>query len=162
MKRTLTIMAAIAISTAATAQTPDEVTSWDVLANGKEYTVTGPGIWSEDDSAYLFKEVDYEQTFSLDENAERLTIAQISELRSDNSTDDAVDYQIQTLRTVSVHEVDVNGEYLDYLGTIRGKHNIGFKSLQIVKYGNGIGLHDYNNNQMWILTLPAREPNRNE
>ena len=160
MKKTLTIMAAIAMSTAAMAQTPDEVTSWDVLANGKEYTVTGPGIWSEEDSAYLFKEVEYEQTFSLDQNAEQLTIAQITEVRGDNSTAAAVDYQIQTLRSVSVHEVDVNGEYLDYLGTIRGKHNIGFKSLQIVKYGNGIGLHDYNNNQMWILTLPAREQNR--
>ena len=58
MKKTLTIMAAIAMSTAAMAQTPDEVTSWDVLANGKEDTVTGPGIWSEEDSAYLFKEVE--------------------------------------------------------------------------------------------------------
>lgn len=145
------------MSTAATAQTPDEVTSWDALANGKEYTVTGPGIWSEQDSAYLFKETDYEQTFSLDTNAEKLTIAQITEIRSDNSSADTVNYQIQVLRSVSVHEVEVNGEYLDYLGTIRGKHKTGFKSLQIVKYGNGIGLHDYNNNQMWILVLPARE-----
>ncbi|MBQ5550336.1 MAG: hypothetical protein IIT32_04690 [Bacteroidales bacterium] len=156
-KLLLTIIAATAISTAAMAQTPEEVTSWDVLANGKEYTVIGPGIWSEEDGAYLFQEVDYEQTFSLNEEAEQLTIAQIRELRSGNATDDEVNTQIQILRTVSVHEVETNGEYLDYLGTIRGKHDIGFKSLEIVKYGNGIGLHDYNKNQMWILTLPARE-----
>ena len=106
------------------AQTPEEVTSWDVLANGKEYTVIGPGIWSEDDGAYLFQEVDYEQTFSLNEEAEQLTIAQIRELRSGNATDDEVNTQIQILRTVSVHEVETNGEYLDYLGTIRGKHDI--------------------------------------
>ena len=75
------------------AQTPDEVTTWDVLANGKEYTVIGPGIWSEADSAYKFNKVDYELTFSLDEDAEKLTIAKIQEVRTDNSHDDVADYQ---------------------------------------------------------------------
>ncbi|MBQ1696608.1 MAG: hypothetical protein II075_01875 [Bacteroidales bacterium] len=161
MKKILTILTATAISTAAMAQTPDEIESWDNLADGKEYTVLGPGIWNEEDSAYKFNAEEFELTFSLDTDAENLTIAKISEIRTDNSHDNVADYKIQTIRTESVHEVETNGEYLDYLGTIRGKHDIGFKSLQIVKYGNGIGLHDYNNNQMWILVLPAREPNRN-
>jgi hypothetical protein len=157
MKIITTIITATAISTATMAQTPDEVTTWDVLANGKEYTVIGPGIWSEADSVYKFNKVDYELTFSLDEDAEKLTIAKIQEVRTDNSHDDVADYQIQTARSESKHEVETNGEYLDYLGTISGRHDIGFKSLEIVKYGNGIGLHDYNKNQMWILVLPARQ-----
>lgn len=156
MKTILTLTAAIALSTTAMAQTPDEVTEWDALANGKEYTVIGPGTWSETDKAYMFQDVDYEQTFTLDTDGEKLTIAQIRENRIDNSTAEATDYQKQIARTESIHEVETNGEYLDYLGTVSGKHKVGFKSLEIVKYGNGIGLHDYNNNQMWILVLPAR------
>ena len=156
MKTILTLTAAIALSTAAMAQTPDEITEWDALANGKEYTVIGPGIWNENDKAYLFQDVDYEQTFTLDTDGEKLTIAQIRETRSGNATADSTNYQKTIARTESIHEVETNGEYLDYLGTISGKHKVGFKSLEIVKYGNGIGLHDYNNNQMWILVLPAR------
>ena len=163
MKTITTIAAALTIAAStATAQTPDEVTSWDVLANGKEYTVEGPGAWSDEDSTYLFPKNDFEQTISLDADGEKLTLAHIRETRIEHpQEDDSIAYTIETLRTESVHNVEVNNEYLDYLGTEKGSPKIWFKSLEIVKFGDGIGLHDYNKNQMWILVLPAREPNRN-
>ncbi len=139
------------------AQTVEEVTSWDVLANGKEYIVSAPGTWDADNSTYIFAERDFEETFSINEDKSELTIAQTTYRNETKVVDGDTSIVTYATRTASVHSVDTNGEYLDYTGTLKGNHNIGFKSLEIVKYGNDIGLHDYNKNTMRILHLPAKE-----
>lgn len=161
MRIIATIAAAIAISASATAQTPDEVESWDVLANGKEYIVAGPGIWDADNSAYIFAEKDYQTRISLDQDAEKLTVAKVRETPVEVQQDGQTQTVTQISRIVSVLEVETNGAFLDYLGTNSGHHDMEFKSLEIVKYGDGIGLHDYNKNRMWSLVLPAVEVDNN-
>lgn len=162
MKALSIILTIIVISTAAKAQTIDEVTTWDVLANGKEYRVSGAGYMDETDSSYMFAEQDYTETFSLNEEGSELTITRTKSTFETQIIDGQSTFVERIKRSESLYSVDINGKYLDYTGTIKGNHNIGFKSLEIVKFGNTVGLHDYNNNTMRMLFLPAVEKSDNK
>lgn len=150
----LVIAILVALSTTTSAQKADEINTWADLANNKNYVLGGPCTWSEEDSTYICEELDYTETFSLNEDANELTITQIHETYLPQEYEDGQGaVKITTNSKTAKYSVEINGEYLDYLGPISGNIKPWFKSLELVKQNGNIGLYDYTKKQIRYLII---------
>lgn len=149
----LVIAILVTLSVSTYAQQADEINTWADLANNKHYLLGAPCTWSEEDSTYIYEELGYREIFSLNKNADELSIIQIRDKEHKDKQGEVV--AIITTLNKAKYSVEINGEYLDYLGPISGNIKSWFKSLQLVKRNGNIELLDYTKNQIRALTNPT-------
>ena len=151
MKTFATLLLALFMANSAAAQTAEKVTSLKELANGKEYKFD-TSFWDEEYLAYISVDMDFSQepftTFSLNEDANELTIREMLEKRSDNKI-------LYEVTSKSVYQVEIKGETIYNIKSLSGYNIVKFDSLLFLpnqsKFYNC--LQNIRNNNKWMLYL---------
>ena len=160
MKRILTLLAAITMTLTAMSQKEEQLPSWNDLADGKVYSVRGPGYYHSDISDYVFSFSSARpSTFTLDKYTKFLSITTIKKTEYERDLGDkqfVITMRMDTIRTMLA--VDFHGQDLTVVKALDGDNAMQFNKLKIVKFEDGIGLEDSEHTKMWILEMP----NKNE
>lgn len=159
MKRLLTLLAAIAITFTSMAQNEEQLPSWNDLANGKVYSVKGPGYYNSEISDYVFNfSSGKPSTFTLDKYTKFLSITTVKRTmyeRESGNKQFIITMRMDTIKALL--EVDYTGQNLTVLKTIDGNNAMRFNKLTIVKFKDGVGLKDDENSTMWMLETPKKD-----
>lgn len=162
-KKSTMLAAVCAMALQVSAQTAKPVTSLKELANGKEYIFT-TGFWDDRFSDYISIDLDYSQepftTFSLNKNANELTISKILEKEDNNSQKS---YEI---KSKSVYQVEIKGETIYNIKSLSENEIVAFDSLKFItnesEYSNCLQNIRKNEKSMLYLELDAFNPTDNK
>ena len=128
LKKSSMLVAVCAMALQISAQTAKPVSSLKELANGKEYGFY-IGFWNESFSDYEASERFPQEpftTFSLNKNANELTISKILEKEDNNGE---TSYEIMSK---SVYQVEIKGETIYNIKSLSGYDIVEFDSLLFI------------------------------
>lgn len=141
---------------------------WEDLAMDKFYELSRPALWNgpknpdpeaeeaENPGWIMVDNPHITEYVSLNEYGDMLTWITTEEKMLEQITDSTVARAVKKVSVESVHTVDVSGEFLDIVGTIKGKRQES-KNFQIMKYADKLIIYDYNNKILRLLSTEPRE-----
>jgi len=135
------------------------VMNWGDLKKDLYYQISAPAEWktteADGNGWFLPENPPIQEYVSLSDDEMLLSWIDVEEEIQEQVIDSTVSITTNKKALESLHTVDVSGEYLDIVGTIKG-HRQNLKSLQIMQYADKIVLYD-NNKVIRILTLEPIE-----